>query len=60
MRLVLERPWPGHVLWSIEDGSVPRWSDGVARLEAPARNGESAQHFTFGSHSARACDRRRP
>jgi hypothetical protein len=50
----LKGPWPGHALWSVEDGSVPRWSDGVARLEALARDGESAQRFTFGSRWSRA------
>ncbi|WP_166459671.1 DUF3291 domain-containing protein [Amycolatopsis pithecellobii] len=50
----LKGPWPGHVLWNIEDDVVPSWSDGVARLEALARDGESAQHFTFGSRWGRA------
>ncbi|GAA4824855.1 hypothetical protein GCM10023201_08910 [Actinomycetospora corticicola] len=47
-------PWPGHVLWTIEDGARPCWADGVARLEALAHDGESAEHFTFGSPWARA------
>ena len=50
----LRGPWPGHVLWDVEDGTVPRWADGVARLEALARDGESARHFTFGWRRGRA------
>ncbi|MEU4519950.1 DUF3291 domain-containing protein [Amycolatopsis sp. NPDC024027] len=49
----LKGAWPGHVLWSVQDGSVPRWSDGVAKLEALDRDGASAQHFTFGSRWGR-------
>ncbi|MEA5362371.1 DUF3291 domain-containing protein [Amycolatopsis sp., V23-08] len=49
----LKGSWPGHVLWSVEDGSVPRWSDGVANLEALALDGSSARRFTFGSQWGR-------
>ncbi|SEQ79986.1 DUF3291 domain-containing protein [Microlunatus flavus] len=45
----LQGSWPGHVLWPVADGAVPRWSDGVTRYEAMAREGESADRFTFGS-----------
>ncbi|MEU9408226.1 DUF3291 domain-containing protein [Streptomyces sp. NPDC048281] len=50
----LKGPWPGHVLWRIEDGTVPLWSDGVSRLEALAKDGASAERFTFGSRLSRA------
>lgn len=49
----LKGSWPGHVLWNLEDGSVPRWSDGVTKIEALARDGASAQRFTFGSQWGR-------
>ena len=45
----LQGPWPGHVLWRIPSGIMPSWSDGTARLEALAREGERADGFTFGS-----------
>lgn len=50
----LKGPWPGHVLWHLADGAQPTWSDGLARLEALARRGDSAEHFTFGSSRGRA------
>ena len=50
----LRGPWPGHVLWTIEDDARPSWTNGVERLEALAHDGESAEHFTFGSPWARA------
>ena len=46
-------PWPGHVLWNVDDHSLPHWSDGVSQLEALAREGEKAEHFTFGSRWGR-------
>ncbi|AGL16813.1 DUF3291 domain-containing protein [Actinoplanes sp. N902-109] len=46
-------PWPGHVLWRVHDDHVPQWEEGVSRLEALARDGESADRFTFGSVSSR-------
>jgi hypothetical protein len=45
----LQGSWPGYVLWGVADGSIPQWSDGVTRYEALARDGESAEGFTFGS-----------
>lgn len=50
----IKGPWPGHVLWRVEDGAAPSWSDGVRRLEELARDGESADRFTFGSPWGRA------
>jgi len=47
-------PWPGHVLWAVEEGEQPVWSDGTSRLEALARDGDSADAFTFGSPWGRA------
>lgn len=49
----LKGAWPGHVLWRVADGAVPLWSDGVSRLQALARDGESAERFTFGSRWSR-------
>ncbi len=45
----LRGEWPGHVLWHIEDDVLPLWSEGVSKLEALARHGESADRYTFGS-----------
>ena len=45
----LRGPWPGHVLWRVDDGVLPLWSDGVSKLEALASEGESVDRFTFGS-----------
>ena len=45
----LKGPWPGYVLWRIDDGVVPQWSNGVSKLHALARDGDTAEHFTFGS-----------
>jgi hypothetical protein len=45
----LRGSWPGYVLWSIDDGDTPGWPEGVTRYQALARDGESADHFSFGS-----------
>jgi hypothetical protein len=45
----LKGSWPGYVLWSIADEVTPCWSDGVTRYQALARDGESADRFSFGS-----------
>lgn len=50
----LKGPWPGHVLWTVEAGIVPSWAEGVSRIEALAREGEAAAHFTFGSRLSHA------
>jgi hypothetical protein len=50
----LKGPWPGHVLWTVEEGVTPSWAEGVGRLEALARDGEAAGHFTFGSRWSHA------
>jgi hypothetical protein len=50
----LRGSWPGHVLWSVPDGTTPHWSDGVARYQALAHEGESADRFTFGSRRSAA------
>ena len=42
--------WPGSVLWQIEEGVTPTWSQGVERLERFATHGATADHFTFASH----------
>lgn len=44
----LKGPWPGHVLWGVADDVIPRWSDGASRLQDLARQGDTAEHFTFG------------
>lgn len=41
--------WPGSVLWRIDAGVTPTWSQGVERLESLAAHGDTAEHFTFGS-----------
>lgn len=44
----LKGPWPGHVLWQVDDGVIPSWSDGVGNLEALAGDGERrALHLRF-------------
>jgi hypothetical protein len=47
-------PWPGQVLWPVAGDAQPTWSDGVDRIEALAREGDSAEHFTFRSTWGRA------
>src|SRR3569833_35509 len=50
----LKGSWPGDVLWSIADGATPRWSDGVTRYQALARDGESADGFSFSLQRSQA------
>jgi hypothetical protein len=49
----LKGTWPGYVLWEVADGVTPTWSDGVARYEALAAEGESPDRFTFASRVQR-------
>jgi hypothetical protein len=48
----LKGPWPGYVLWTVDEGATPHWSDGVSRYEELARDGESADRFSFASRRA--------
>lgn len=43
----LKGPWPGYVLWHVDDGVVPNWFEGVSNLQALVRIGESIERFTF-------------
>jgi hypothetical protein len=50
----LKGSWPGYVLWETDEGISPTWSDGVARYQALARDGESADRFSFASRGHQA------
>lgn len=39
--------WPTYAMWWVAEGSIPTWSDAVARLELLHDRGPTPQAFTF-------------
>jgi hypothetical protein len=50
----LKGSWPGYVFWSVAEGVTPSWSDGVAKYQALALDGESADRSPFSSRPSQA------
>jgi hypothetical protein len=43
----IKGPWPGYVLWRVEDDETPTWEEGVRRLEWLDDHGPTPAAFDF-------------
>jgi hypothetical protein len=44
----IKGPWPGYVLWHVENDETPTWEEGVRRLEFLDDHGPTPVAFDFG------------